>query len=350
MTRFFAFIGCVTFFLSGLSAQIPLVSAGNGAPVQEPELSLYTLLRAAEGSHTHWRPDWPLDLPPDLFVVHNAASITADFGDGQRLEYSRDSNGKIRSFPVLMQVKLSESGEKQGTFFQGRCDYDPQGRIAKLYWNDLASDQSGGSDVEVLTWDDEGRPLMCRVFSGDYFFTALEYLSGSTNETWYNRDGKALFVVKNERAGQIRISAAGPSPDGQTTQPQEDRFFYNSEGSISKIENSLWSVSAVYDPQRMPRYLVTEAAALPSSKGAVEVYSWQWDMAGRLVRFSGNSRTEVDADPPAIDFRYEYTLDSRENWTERREISMVLLNLDDPILVPNQVRTIRRLIRYGAGR
>jgi len=366
MTKPFVFFGCFLFLLSELAAQTvsgnasTRPSAANGpAPAsgpaekastaQTPDISLYALFRAAEGYDALWRPDWPPGVPPDLFYAETALSVVADLGDGKSIEYSRDAGGRILSFPVLMQVQ-QDSGEKQANFIQGRCEYNPQGGIARLIWDD-------DNDVEILSRDEEDRPLLCRVFNGGYFFTALEYLSASVNETWYDRDGKALYVVMNENSGQFWFLAGEPDPsadkNGQVSGSQEKRF-YNSEGLISKIESSSGrSATALYDAQGRPRYLTlnsAERADAPSGGKTTETYSWQWDKAGRLVRFRGSSVTEGATEPsPAVDCRYEYEPDSRGNWTLRREISMIPINPQSGRLAPGGVQTIKRLVRYGEG-
>ena len=377
MTKPVVLFGCLLFFLTGLAAQtgftqvpsasgpsasgnVPAPASGNGS-AQVPDISLYTLFRAAEGADTVWRPDWPPELPPDLFYAGSAASITVDMGDGKQLVYSRNSDGKVLSFPILM-AEGSDTNGKGSVFFQGRCEYN-QGRLSKLTWEEPGgSSGTEGTDAEILQWDADGRPLLCRVFSGDYFFIALEYRSDSMIETWYNRDGKALYIAIAESAGQTRIFAGTAEPAGQTSAPadpaakqvsshQETRFYYNSDGLISKIEYAVGanddnggeagkSMTALYNQQGMPLYLEQVLAEERA------VYWWQWDKAERLVRFSGNPAIQGPEVIPVLDYRYEYTLDVRGNWTERRGFSMVPVDPDRTYLVPDQVQVIRRVIRY----
>jgi len=367
------------------SGQTAATGAQTNGAAKGPDISLYTLLNAAEGGHAVWRPDWPLDVPPDLFLAGSSAlSITADFGDGNLLEFSRDSGGKILSFPLLMNAQEAgkqgtdkpgagnqggvaadagpgagpDNDQKNKVFFQGRCEYNREGRLSKLVWKDPAA-QSDESDAEALRWDDEGRPLLWRIFSGDYYFVALEYSADTLIETWYDREGTALFVVITGSEKQTRIDPAQNTKDRQDT-----LFYYNSWGLLSGIEEpSGDSVSALYNQQGMPRYLELTTVSIGGNSSAGsngtgsggstgnansvqnQVYSYQWDAsslapAGKLVRLSGGS--------PAMDSRYEYTLDSQGNWTERKEFSMKALGPEDwGRLVPYRERTVRRTINYG---
>ena len=309
----------------GLAAQ-QLNMPDTNAQVQGPGFSIGTLLRSAQGYDTVWRPDWPQDIPPDIFYAGSrAVSIRADFGDGILLEFSRDSNRRILSFPILLENQNSAetgTGENGMVFVQGRSEYDREGRLTQISWEENLAD--------MLEWDGENRPIVCRVFSGGYYFIALEYIQDTIIETWYSQEGIPLFVVISEKSKHI-------------TPSQEKSFFYNSDGYISRIE--YWnpggeilqkSATALYNSQGMPRYLEHEAVN----------YAWQWDTKGHLVRFSA-----VQAPNPAyiLDYRYEYTLDNRENWTQRQEL--VMASIDPPSagnrLAAEEIRTIRRLISYG---
>jgi len=377
--RLFGFLIAIVLATAALpvNAQTAAGSAQTAA-AQGPDISLFTLLNAAEGGHAVWRPDWPLDMPPDLFSAGSSAlSIIADFGDEGRIEFSRDSGGRILSFPLLMNAQGEgkpgaaaagtaantgpgtatagaaanagpeaepDSGQQSKVFFQGRCEYDREGRLSKLIWKDPLA-QSDDSDAEALRWDGDGRPVLWRVFSGDYYFAALEYLADTLIETWYDRDGTGLFVVITESGKQTRI-------DSSQEERQETQVFYNSWGLISGIEDpSGNSVSALYNQQGMPRYLELtvvsvdgtadggNASGNTAASGRL-VYTYLWDAAGKLVRLSGGS--------PAVDCRYEYTLDSRGNWTERKEYSMKALGPEDwGRLVPYREKTVRRIVRYG---
>jgi YD repeat-containing protein len=322
--------------------------SGEKTVAQQPP-SLFALLDAAGGGNALWRPDWPLSLPPDLFVTSvPALSIIAELGDGTRLEYSKDANGRVRSFPLLQRVTNS-SGEavpasstvpvaaaakaaapapaaaapaETVAFLQGRCEYDKQGKLLKLIWKGADADES---DAEALQWDGNNRPLLWRVWSGDYYFAVLEYAGDALIETWYDRDGNALFIIITENGRQTTMSG---SPDGRV----ETAFYYNSWGRVSAIETPDGkSLSGLYNERGMPAYLKT------ADSENSETLSFSWDGTGKLVRLYGEKQ----------DIRYEYTLDSRGSWTTRKEYSMKALGQEEASrLVSFENKSIRRTIRY----
>ncbi|MDR0600340.1 MAG: hypothetical protein LBG84_09730 [Treponema sp.] len=358
------------------AAAVPADSSGGAAGVRSPYLQ--DLLEAAAGKDTAWRPDWPLAVPPDLFAAPGAASIRVEFEDGTRLELI-GTGGKPAAFPVLIPGGGALSGEggpeeaggsAASVFVQGRAEYDSQGRLVKLRWANppgaapepaetggaapgpVSPASAGGppagagpspaaapeedSDAETLAWDDENRPLLVRVFAGDYYFAALEYAGPSVFETWYSRDG------------QVQADKLGPP---------ETRYDYNGAALVSRVVSAWGEFSALYNKRGMPLYLElipaasspvppVSAAAPPADVPSAAVpappapaaYRYQWDEAGRLVRFSGGP-----ADSP-VERRYEYTLDDRGNWTERREITMTGTG---GRLVPAGTTAIRRVIGYG---
>jgi hypothetical protein len=327
-------------FIHSVGAQeAAAVPSGNSDAAESsssvPDLSVYSLFKAASGDYVTWRPDWPLSLPPDLFFAAGAVSVTVELGEG-KLEISRP-DGRFTAFPVLL--PNSESGEN--ALLQGRSEYDSQGRITKL---SISGASQGEQDLELLQWDEEDRPLLVRVFAGGYYFAALEYSADSVIETWYDRDGTALSILISSADSVRRIGSIGEGSEG-AGEPMEPIYFdYNNEGLISRIRASAGTLSTLYTERGMPRYLEQipappDPADTPAAPAETLSFTYQWDEAGRLVRFSNNA---------SLDCRYEYTLDDKGNWTERRGIVMrPLVQQDDGRLVPERVEIIKRVIRYG---
>lgn len=313
---------CISLF----SQETPEGASADGAS-GAPDLSLWTLLRSA--ADPAWRPHWPPALPPDLFYAPGAVSVSVEFEDGAVIELARTGQG-FRAFPLL--VRNSGGEGPQTLLVQGRCEFDPQGRLRKLLW--------GESDAEVLQWDAENRPLLFRVFSGGYYFAALEYLGDKVLETWYRREGAVLFMVTSDSGEQKRFL---PDPVDPAESERITRLYRDNGGRVTGIETRELSVSARYSERGMPRYLERTIPADPSGEGAkTEIYRYQWDEAGRLTRFSGGE----EGSP--LDYRYEYTVDDRGNWTERRELIMQALGSgEDRRLSPARIGLIRRRIRYG---
>jgi hypothetical protein len=83
-------------------------------------------------------------------------------------------------------------------------------------------------------------------------------------------------------------------------------------------------------------------------EGAPELWlSLQWDERGLLVRLSGGGPAGEEGSTAAefLESRYDYTLDARENWTERRERKMARRF---GALAAGPGPVIKRVIQYGA--
>lgn len=344
-------------------AKIPAPAATTaekpGSSSAMPPLSISDLLNAAEGTHALWRPDWPAMMPPDMFVTSTPAlSIIAELGDGMRLEYAKEPSGRVRAFPLLQRVtdspdKAAPAASAAKTpaptanaatknavpadatatntppgvvFLQGRCEYDQQGKLLKIFWKGADSEES---DAEVLQWDGDNQPLLWRIWSGQYYFAAMDYAGDSLLETWYDRDGTALFVIITDKGRQITLSDSSASP-------QETTFYYNSWDRLSGIETPDGkSVLGLYNEWGLPSYLKTSTAAVDE-----QTLAFSWDGTGKLTRLTGDGQ----------DIRYEYVLDSRGNWTTRKEYPMRALGTEDGgRLVPFGNGTINRTVRYEEG-
>lgn len=374
------------------SAPAPAAPAQNGAdtaPAGAPglsRLSVFELLEAAAGIFLDWRLDWPLPLPPGLFHVltgTNAVSIAVTFesppqppGETGRTAPAAPEgnavpdaapeetaavppqlsplnvqrrNGVLTEFPVF----LEESADAPGPFFlQGNAEYGGNGALRRIT-------VGGGPDLEavVLDYDEENRPVLVRLLIADeYFFSALEYASGRVTETRYDQDGLPAAVMYRDNSGEtVRIrygntvsgsentAGAGAAPSAVA---ETRRILLNASGAASELRSSAGIWSALYERRGLPRYLGRTLSAATVENGAApapvsERYSFQWDENGRLIRLTG-----TNTDGQAVsDSRYEYTLDSRGNWTERREITM---RNAAGRLFPAPGLTVRRRIVYDA--
>ncbi|MDR2767868.1 MAG: hypothetical protein LBB82_06025, partial [Treponema sp.] len=157
-----------------LAAQTP---AENAAIPDRDHFSVSILLEAARGQKPVWRPDWPLRLPPDLFVVDGgvtALRVSIEGADSPAFPPSLELRGGAAPvrFPVFM----------NGTFFQAASGGGGR-RVS-----------GSGFDVEILRSDEEGRPVLARVLLDDYYFVALDYGAAAVEETWYDREGNFLSL------------------------------------------------------------------------------------------------------------------------------------------------------------
>jgi hypothetical protein len=263
-----------------------------------------------------WRPDWPVEAPPDLFAVSAEArsvTVTLEFpaaadqvnsgGAGSsdsantadtsntadspepanRLEYilTRNKDGRLTDFPFFM----------DGGFFQTGVSYDERGRIAGLtvfaqvLWR-----------IEFLEYDDEtGLPVLARLNAGSagaanadagvnaagtgapdaavpddagsgggWFFAALEYRGVSVSEAWYDPAGTGLAVYNyryDTRDGKKRLAG---SVDFLAGKSRTEEYHYDSWGNLTGIGGVY---SAVYRENR-PQYWRRPFPPTPASEDA----------------------------------------------------------------------------------
>jgi hypothetical protein len=254
------------------------------------------------------------------------------------LSYKGDT---LESFPVFLNSgagqtdgQPAEDSPREGKLVQGKAQRNADGtpRMISYTLPELsggAPGEPGGEDMEaeILEGDEESRPLLVRVRQGDaYSFVVLRY-SQDIAETWFDGEGKPLFAITLDKDGK------------------GGEYHYNNQGLISGIQFPIGTWSAVYTADGLPRYVHRQfpASAEPEVSGesqtAYERYTLQWDEAGRLVRLSGGP-----GEIPLMDCRYSYTLDSRGNWVERREIRMI--NQGER-LFPSPGLTVKRTIDYA---
>jgi hypothetical protein len=301
------------------------------------------LLDAVLSGKTSWRPDWPPAMPPDGFTLISgeALSLTltlpaglldmapGDAGgaetEGENLEYrvTRNARGRFLELPFCL----------NGRFYQAAMVYDPvrPGLIRKITLEDPASPDPW--EFEFLEHRGE-EPSLARInIGGTWYFVAPEYLDRRVNETWYDPEGlaQAFFSLEyREVEGKKRlVSADTRSDQGEATVTYE----YNSAGCISGLSTPETTVTALYTAGAQPRYWERPG----------ENYTLQWDEKGFLIRLTG-VLTGDTPEPRLLDIRYDYTLDKRGNWTERREVSFVRRF---GRLVPEAETTITRTIAYG---
>ncbi|MDR2110138.1 MAG: hypothetical protein LBP32_02400 [Spirochaetaceae bacterium] len=299
--------------------------------VLSADCSVSSLLDAA--GDLSWRPHWPPETPPDAFTLPGGAvSLTLEMEAG---EYRvRGDDGAPAEFPVYF----------EGRWCPGTLIADPGGGPGELR---VAAEVP--LEIVFLQHDTGARPLLARVTRGDTVcFTALRCGSGGISETWYDRDGNALAFMDS------RFDPGEPVRrrtflDFSTGLEELSRRDYDGAGNITEISSPGGNFSALYDGRGRPRYWERRipAAAEGSGGSAVsgegtgeirESYTLQWDQGGFLVRITGTSGEEP------VDYRYEYTLDERGNWTERREIRMIRrFGLLTPVPGP----AVKRIIEYG---
>jgi hypothetical protein len=318
-----------------------------------------------------WRPDWPVEAPPDLFAVSAEArsvTVTLEFpaadqvnssGAGpsdsantadtsntacspepaNRLEYTltRDKDGRLTDFPFFT----------DGGFFQTGVSYDGRGRIAGLtvfapvLWR-----------IEFLEYDDEtSLPVLARLNAGTadanadtgvnavitgsdagatddtdsggaWFFASLEYRGVSASETWYDPAGTGLAVYNyryDTRNGKKRLAGYVDFLAGES---RTEEYHYDSWGNLTSIGGVY---SAVYRENR-PQYWRRPFPPPPASEDAAAESAVAGDAnAGNATvgnaaagdALSGTAAAE-GASSGEIPWRFIF------QWDERRLITRLL--------------------------
>ncbi|MDR3356588.1 MAG: hypothetical protein LBO04_05300 [Spirochaetaceae bacterium] len=291
---------------------------------------VYLLAETAASGLVAWRPDWPVDIPVDAFDVLNdmssrlVAALTLE-SEGISLSARRDSRGLLSEFPVLL----------DGVFYQFTTNFDPDGKLRGFT-------AAGEKPLEILFLAFEnsgGEPSLARIHDGEsWFFASILYRAALVVETWYDADGNALAVFTAElpdgrptafRSVFAAAAMENADPDEPSTPaPSECRLYFDSMGNVTRVDAASGVAEALYDGAG-PRYW--DAPAL----GRLAL---QWDEAGRLVRMAGYAQ-----DGTPLDYRYEYRLDGRGVWTERREFRMTE---ELGVLIPAPGASFRRTIEY----
>jgi hypothetical protein len=389
MLRFvFAFLAAplfpsIIFAQTAPAAVSPAAQAGTAALPSDSTrpFPLVPILETILAGEISWRPDWPVEVPPDLFTISGEArSITvtlefpagvvteqtdpsgADYSDtvnpadlpepADKFEYAliRDGDGRLTDFPFFMDRGFSQT----------RVSYDNRGRIAGLtvsapvLWR-----------IEFMEYHAEtGLPILARLNAGSaapsadasdaagsggaWFFAALEYGDISISETWYNPAGTGLSVYQYRYDfpdGKKRFAESVDFPAGERKSAE---YHYDSWGNLTGIGGVYSAVYRENRPQYWQRPLplppavddaaVSENTARGNAAAENVVLrdaagegaplgdipwrlTFQWDEQHLVTRLQGYSEDENAGGK--WDTRYTYTLDNGGNWKERREIRMI---------------------------
>ena len=317
MRRLFSICLIAAFFpVFSLTAQ----TGKEGEEARADEIfSLSLILEGADyaASGAVWRPDWPLDLPPDAFKVKSPGiSRSLILGDNINMEFRFNREGRIEEFPFVLfnsMVQVSLAYRETGL-------------------RELVLNFPGGDDPWKLEFLEsiDSYPSLVRCSRGEaWYFIALSHGVNEINETWYDEKGRIL--------GAYRVSIIEIGKGKKTwalrdySLPEEDtEYHYDSRGLITDISGPGGVYKVLYYLEDLPRYWEQGGR-----------YSLQWDSNGLLLRIADENPEDYSGE--TVDYRYEYTLDEMGNWIERREIQMVPgLGL----LVPMPGRTLKRILEY----
>ena len=297
-----------------------------------------------------WRPDWPLELPPDAFKTSDGeiSRVTIE-GDGISLIFGYDAEGRLEEFPFMLNGTMAQVGIVYGDESEIRemeltfpAEEPANGDAAREAPD---SGEAAGSEpwkLEFLQYLDTS-PVLVRACRGDaWYFIYLTRGGNWISETWYDAEGNFLDaysfslteIGERRRIRELRDYSA----DGSDWE-----FYYDSRGFLTETSGPGGVYKVLYYREDLPRYweYPSRKDILGTADGAVN-YSLQWDESDFLVRVTGQSSPGMDEENLS-DCRYEYTLDERGNWIERREIQM---KRRVRLLVPAPGTTFTRVLEY----
>jgi hypothetical protein len=295
------------------------------------------LLTTLQG-RVSWRPDWDVTMPPDAFRVSSGQPVSITLSLEEREYRIRwDKNGSLMEFPFLL----------QGQFVQVETLFEAPGIIkgfvihagSETPWK---IDFIGGKDAPLS---------IARLNQGEtFYFGALRYNPIYIAETWYDQEGNAQadFISLSQYTGEdIQLLTLESRYEGKEA---TEWYHYDGFGNMSEINGAGGLFSVLYAQEQCPRYWkrqVLDPASDQETAGPLQQYTLQWDERGFLVCISETSESNEDNKEDLSELRYEYTLDTRGNWIERREIRMI------PrlgVLTSSPGLTVKRVISYGTGK
>jgi hypothetical protein len=290
------------------------------ASTSKIDFYLTPLIEAAFSGNIYWRPDWPLNIPPDGFSLQKGSGLPEEIEISNGVEkynIKKDGEGRLIEFPfftiegyVRVETVYADTGALQtmsASFFPyGATDAAQDNQTKEKIWyiefpDDFIpySDYSPGGSFPPAKISQDDNVFYVFFFESPIFFS----------ETWYDRDGdffsfcKALVDRKNDTGYFYPVSVCTwrirslqiIGPDS----PYFEDYFFDSNGNITEIRLSGKSFQAVYQ-NKHPRYW----RYLDGNQS--ELY---WDTQGTLISIKA----------VGIEYHYEYGWNSSGDWTSRQE-------------------------------
>ena len=300
------------------AAVFPAFSQGsgvinNGAKNSMDNPLIIPILETIFSGEVNWRPEWPLNVPPDAFIVKGGKrpSIIELWNGENSLILRRDNQGRITRFPYFY-----ENGYADVSVL-----YAASGAIQRVNMTRRDLGESGSPEEMAISIDFPRGFLPYSDLSPGGAFPPLTVTSGAgvffivifesplfLSETWYDsNENCALFskasVMKHENGWKIRTSRVFSEAGLFSTD-----YYHDSYGNVTEI-NALNSViSALYRENR------------PYSLNRWEtLYEFQWDTQGILTTIRASTAVAATNPELLLEYRYGYVRDAAGNWVQRRE-------------------------------
>lgn len=323
----------LTFSITILKAQtLSLQTTGRISSSLSEIFPLALVLEAVEFAAAPagvWRPDWPFQLPPDAFRVNSGdiSRITLT-GEGISLVLSYDNQGRPQKFPFMLNGSMAQVGVnyQNGEIYRITIRFPP----SQDAW-----------ELEFLDHDGSYYALVRVLAGNEWFFITLSRWAAGITEMWFNVEGTLLGgfyypLVAAEDIQRIRWIRDFLNPDSPGTES-----YYDSWGFPARISRPGGEYTVLRYRDALPRYWERRVAGIAAGMAAESGnFFFQWDANGLLFRMVPQ---DVPASGQPVEYRFEYSLDERGNWIQRREIQMFR---HSGYLFPSPGAVFHRILEY----
>ncbi|MDR0685357.1 MAG: hypothetical protein LBF83_09560 [Spirochaetaceae bacterium] len=320
----------------------PAEGGENGAGKDFFLFPVHIPLQTAAGGRIGWRPDWPVNIPVDAFIIFNddgarrVSALTLENGE-TRLTARRGLSGGLSEFPVFL----------NGDFYQFSAKIDSAGKI-----RGFTVDGENPQEIEFLAFENPGdEPTLARIHQGEsWFFASIMHSDALILETWYDAGGNplAVFTTELDGSGAVRRPVSYRSVFQAVAGGEEDAINPENGAGASTAVPVVSGSRLYFDSMANTTLIDTDGNVCEALYNGSDPRYWkqpdggrialQWDETGCLVRMAG---TTGDGQP--LDYRYQYKFDGQGAWTERLEVRMTP-ELD--VLIPVPGDSFRRTIEY----
>jgi hypothetical protein len=319
---------------------------------------LTPILETVFSGNLQWRPDWPVDFPPDAFLVNheNRRNTVIELSNGnENYLLRRDREGRLIEFPYFFTDGVAKVQAIYGTSSVNRNITVLQ-RL-NITYIDLTITKEEGERIqengESTEEDVQTVVTFSIIFPAEFSpyselsmggsFPPLEVRSGDLvfyififespiflTETWYNEDGNMLIFSKASTIvedGKFKIRSL------QIHDAAGTRFVdysFDSFNNITEVHYDERLFSAYYR-NKLPTYWQRDAL----------ISELQWDTQGLLtiIKTSDNNGNFL------TEYRYRYEFGTFGFWNNRLETAYIIqFDLLAPHLSSNRGIWTRRII------
>ena len=300
----------------------PVFSQDEDAESTQWNLFLIPILETVFCQNLQWRPDWPVDFPPDAFLAeqeNRRHTVIELSNDEENYLLRRDREGRLVEFPFFFTDGFAKVQAAYNTSIAGTIVL----RSLNITYKDFALNEEEGEQSEqtfIITFPAEFSPYSSLSRGGSFppieiryedsvFFVFIFESPVFLTETWYDENGnmfvfcKASTVVEN---GKFRIRAL------QIHDAVKTRFIdysFDSFNNITEVRYDERVFSAYYRENR-PTYWQRDD----------NQSELQWDTQGLLTII----KTLNEENGGFIEYRYGYEFDTSGFWNSRLETAYIL--------------------------